>query len=87
MTKHEQIKLDEFDLQKLFLFSEIGEVNSGYTRYSAAMYFHKHGLLSLDLLEIYRRCCKWDNEDPVALARHEGIKPVLPHELEFSETA
>jgi len=47
------------------------------------MYFYKEGLLSLEMLEIYRRCCKFDNEDPIALARHEGIACKMEHEFEI----
>jgi len=73
MTMHQKINPEAFNAQKLLLFSKLGEPGSGYARYSAAMYFHKQDLLSPELLEIYRRCCKLDNEDPLALAAHEGI--------------
>ena len=58
----------EFELQRKQLHTPVGEAGSGYMRYSAAMYFHKAGKLSLELLEIYRRCCKFDNEDPREVA-------------------
>lgn len=76
---------DEFNLQRSLLLSRIGEEGSGYARYSAAMFFHKQDLLSLDLLEIYRRCCKLDNEDPIALARHENIEVFSQDELQYSK--
>ena len=46
----------------------LGEKRSGYERYAAAMYFYNKGLLSNDMLEIYRICCKFDNKDPIKLA-------------------
>jgi len=74
---------DELARQRLLILSSIGEEGSGYSRYSAAMYLHKQGMLSLELLEIYRRCCKFDNEDPNELARHEGIKTLCESELDI----
>jgi len=52
----------------------LGERKSGYERYAAAMYFNNKGLLSNDLLEIYRICCKFDNKDPIKLANKVKIK-------------
>jgi len=72
----------EFDRQQADLFSSVGNSGSGQARYSAAMYFYNNGLCSTELLEIYRRCCKFDNEDPIELARHEGIKPISKTDLE-----
>lgn len=46
----------------------LGGKGSGMTRYAAAMHFHRAGLISADLLEAYRICCKLDDEDPEALA-------------------
>jgi hypothetical protein len=37
------------------------------------MYFYKRGEISTDLLEVYRKCCKFDAEDPVDLARYEKL--------------
>ncbi|MGI9351502.1 MAG: hypothetical protein ACR2O3_08060 [Rhizobiaceae bacterium] len=71
----------EFKQQKTLLFSPVGTPRSGYARYSAAMYFYNLGLLPLELLEIYRRCCKFDFEDPMLLAVHEGIDTITPDEL------
>lgn len=71
----------EFLDQKTLFLSAVGEKGSGYNRYSAAMYFHKEGIISLELLEIYRRCCKLDNEDPTKLAIHEGIMVVRESDL------
>ena len=64
--------------QKTFLFSEIGISGSGFERYAAAMYFYKHGKISAEMLEIYRRCCKFDKEDPIHVAQFEGIK-IIPN--------
>jgi len=77
-------ELDERTLQCSLLFSRIGEPGSGYARYSAAMYFFNEGILSAELLEIYRRCCKFDIEDPIELARHEGIPPLSEMDIRGS---
>lgn len=77
----------ELMTQKALLFSAIGEPSSGYARYSAAMYFHQAGLLSLEMLEIYRRCCKFDHEDPIALAQHEGIAFKTEHDFELEKAS
>lgn len=71
----------EFGQQKALLFSNLGEPGSGAGRYSAAMYFYNQGCISVELLEIYRRCSKFDFEDPVKLARHEGLE--APTEKHF----
>ena len=52
----------------------VGEPGSGAARYGAAMYFHNRGKVSAEMLEIYRRCCKFDREDPLLLARLEGVE-------------
>ena len=64
---------NEIGIQQALLNSKIGNPSSGYARYGAAMYFYNQGKLSAAMLEIYRRCCKFDNEDPVDLARFEKI--------------
>lgn len=63
--------------QLALLEMPVGLAGSGYARYQAAMYFHSQGRIGDELLEIYRICCKHDGEDPVAVARHEGIDPRL----------
>ncbi len=71
----------EFDQQLALLFAEVGQPGSGAARYSAAMYFYHLGFISISLLEIYRRCCKFDFEDPVKLAENEGIKVPSKQEI------
>ena len=63
----------EIKIQKTLLNYKLGVSGSGYIRYGAAMYFYNLGILSDEMLEIYRRCCKFDNEDPIDLARFEQI--------------
>jgi len=63
----------ELKIQKTLLDYKVGISGSGYIRYGAAMYFYNLGILSDEMLEIYRRCCKFDNEDPIDLARFEQI--------------
>ena len=60
-------------MQNTLLQTNIGNPGSGYVRYAAAMHFYKQGELSLELLEIYRICCKFDLEDPILIARKQGI--------------
>jgi len=59
--------------QQALLFTAVGLPGSGAARYGAAMYFYQQGEISAQLLEIYRCCCKLDNEDPLDLARFEGV--------------
>lgn len=65
-------------LQRSLLSTRIGLPGSGAARYGAAMYFYQQGEMSAQLLEIYRRCCKLDNEDPLDLARFEGVACAAP---------
>ena len=64
---------DEDAWQKRQLATPVGLPGSGARRYAAAMYFCMQGQLSPEVLEIYRRCCKDDAEDPRDLARFEGL--------------
>ena len=64
---------NEEKMQQELLNSKLGISGSGYARYGAAMYFYNQGLLSEAMLEIYRRCCKFDNEDPIDLADFEKV--------------
>ena len=67
-------ELDETGKEQLHLLATpVGRARSGYARYGAAMYFYQRGKLSKDVLEMYRRCCKLDKEDPLAVAVHDGI--------------
>lgn len=66
----------ELERHKNDLHAKIGDAGSGNVRYAAAMYFYNKGLCSKELLEVYRRCSKFDHEDPVELAKHEGITPI-----------
>jgi len=67
----------EDERQLALLQMPVGIAGSGYARYAAAMYFNRRGRMSHELLEIYRICCKHDEEDPRAVAIHEGISPDL----------
>ena len=68
---------DEWERQKALLLTAIGQPGSGFVRYAAAMFFYRAGLMSAEMLEIYRRCCVQDDEDPLDLARFEGVAPGL----------
>ena len=65
---------NEKKMQQELLNSKLGISGSGYARYGAAMYFYNQGILSEAMLEIYRRCCKFDNEDPIDLAEFEKVQ-------------
>lgn len=54
---------DEDRRQYALLKTPLGKPGSGMVRYGAAMYFHRSGRLTTDLLEAYRICCKLDHED------------------------
>ena len=64
---------NEKKMQQELLNSKLGISGSGYARYGAAMYFYNQGILSEAMLEIYRRCCKFDNEDPIDLAEFAKV--------------
>ena len=64
---------NEKKMQQELLNSKLGISGSGYARYGAAMYFYNQGILTEAMLEIYRRCCKFDNEDPIDLADFEKV--------------
>ena len=42
---------------------------SGRARYAAAMYFCQRGEMAPEVLEIYRICCRLDNENPLDVLR------------------
>lgn len=73
--------------QRSLLFCAVGVKGSGAKRYGAAMFFYNVGLIGSDLLEIYRRCSKFDHEDPVDLARFEGVTVPIDHPADFLVTA
>ena len=66
--------------EQQYLSTAIGQPGSGKVRYGAAMYFYARGDMPADMLEIYRLCSKLDREDPIKVARFEGI-PVPPFVL------
>ena len=63
--------------QAALLATPCGPPGSGALRYGAAMYFYREGLMSAEMLEIYRRCCVLDDEDPADLARFEGVNQAV----------
>ncbi len=68
MARHDP---DLLSRQQFLISTAVGEPGSGAVRYAAAMSLYQQGELSAEMLEIYRRCCKLDYEDPVDLARFE----------------
>ena len=75
----------ELETQRAMLDVEVGVIGSGGARYAAAMYFYNVSMMSCEMLEIYRRCSKFDVEDPIAVAIFENVK--LPTFLEQRATA
>ena len=69
---------EDTDARALLAETPVGAVGSGALRYAAAMSLYQAGQMSAELLEIYRRCCKLDQEDPVDLAAFEGIDAPPP---------
>jgi hypothetical protein len=74
----------ELDRQKAILQARVGPSGSGAARYAAAMYFYDLQLMPVEMLEIYRRCSKFDDEDPIDLANYEGVHERL---LDFSKAS
>ena len=63
------LKTNEDRNQYSLLCEPIGKLKSGYARYGAAMYFYEKGHLTDQMLEIYRICSKFDNQDPQKVAQ------------------
>ena len=56
----------------------LGQPGSGRLRYAAAMHFHRRGLISDEVLEVYRICSPQDWEDPAGLLAARGLALDLP---------
>lgn len=67
------LKTKEGKEQHALLIEPLGKPESGQVRYAAAMYMYMAGMMSAEMLEIYRRCSKFDSEDPVEIARLEQV--------------
>ena len=61
--RSEELHNDEDRRQYSLLKTPLGKPGSGMARYGAAMYFHRSGRMTPELLEAYRICCKLDHED------------------------
>ena len=68
--KKSMLKTEEDFTQYEYLNTPINIKKSGYTRYSAVMYFFNRGFLSEATLEIYRICCKFDHYNPVEIEKN-----------------
>lgn len=60
------------------LHAALGQPGSGRLRYAAAMHFHGQGLVSDEVLEVYRICSARDGEDPAGLLAARGLRLDLP---------
>lgn len=69
------------DDHSALLHTALGAPGSGAARYAAAMHFYAQGLMSHQMLEIYRICSKLDKEDPIKVAIYEGVTPLLADKL------
>lgn len=56
----------------------LGQPGSGRLRYAAAMQLHRMGLISPEVLEVYRICSPQDHEDPAGLLAARGLKLDMP---------
>lgn len=63
---------DETAEQWALVNTPLGEPWSGRTRYAAAMFFYKRGLLDAPALEVYRICSRLDHQDPLSIIRERG---------------
>ena len=64
---------DETAEQWALVNTPLGEHWSGRTRYAAAMYFYKRGLMDASTLEVYRICSRLDDQDPLSIIRERGV--------------
>ena len=62
---------DAYQLE--LLTTPTGLPASGRTRYAAAMYFFRCGMISHETLEVYRICSPLDREDPHMLLKTRGL--------------
>ncbi len=63
---------DETAEQWALVNTPLGEQWSGRTRYAAAMFFYKRGLMDAPTLEVYRICSRLDHQDPLSIIRERG---------------
>jgi hypothetical protein len=61
-----QLESREDRLQYDLLATPMGISGSGCVRYAAAMYFYQRAMIGDRALEVYRICCKQDDENPLA---------------------
>jgi Dimethlysulfonioproprionate lyase len=62
-----------------FLNAPLGQPGSGRVRYGAAMALWRDGLISAEVLEVYRVASAHDGRDPVAILHERGLPvPVVP---------
>ncbi|MDW4549393.1 dimethylsulfonioproprionate lyase family protein [Defluviimonas sp. D31] len=67
------------DLQALAeLHGGFGQPGSGRVRYAAAMHFYRKGLMSAEVLEVYRICSARDGEDPAGLLNARALRADIP---------
>jgi hypothetical protein len=63
----------EWREQWALVTTPLGEQWSGRTRYAAAMFFYKRGIMTPEALEVYRLCSRLDAEDPLSIIRQRGV--------------
>ena len=73
------LKTKEDFLQYKYLNIPLNVDGSGYTRYGAAMYFYNKGLISEEILEKYRICCKFDSYDPKDTSYQNYLIKIIYH--------
>jgi hypothetical protein len=58
-----------------FIHAPLGQRGSGRVRYGAAMLLWQRGLISAEVLEVYRVASAHDGRDPLAELRSLGLPP------------
>jgi Dimethlysulfonioproprionate lyase len=57
------------------LHAPVGQAGSGRIRYGAAMALWREGLISAEVLEVYREAAAHDRRDPLAVLQDLGLPP------------
>ncbi len=58
-----------------FIHAPLGQLGSGRVRYGAAMLLWQRGLISAEVLEVYRVASAHDGRDPLLDLRELGLPP------------
>ena len=73
MTDREVCEAAALDEHLVRILDRSDAPGSGAGRYAAAMHFYARKMITLEMLEIYRMCSKFDKDDPIAVAIYENV--------------